>query len=393
VEFDEHRDTRAPDRAGRSDLQGLVTRTRGASDAEGAPRFRLRPSVELFFATSGDVYLLHPGGDREHVVRSPDDEDRALLERLAREAVTAHPGSLEAQRLKPLIEVGVVIREGEAAPLEPRDAERFDRQLPYLAEFGDPRELQRRLRASRVLVLGCGGLGTWALGALASVGVGHVVLIDDDNIELSNLNRQILYRLEDLGRTKVEVAAEWVRSFDPTIEVVTFAHRIGRPSDLVPAVGRADAVLLLADWPPYELTRWVNAVCVAQRVPFLTAGQQPPLLKIGPTYMPGRGACFACHERRLRRDFPLYAELADQRQREPPAATTLGPASGIIGTLLALEVLHLLVRSEPPATFDRALLIDMATLETHWEAIEPDPDCPACACLRAGATDSPSARE
>jgi len=356
-----------------------------APDGDHTPRFGLRPSLELFFASTGDVYLLRPGTGDEHVVRSPSDDDRALLERLTRGPIDVPPGSAVAGRLAPLVEAGVVVREPESPPLAPEDALRFDRQLPYLAEHGDPRDLQRRLRASSVVVLGCGGLGTWALGALASAGIGRFVLIDDDTIELSNLNRQILYRAEDLGCTKVDVAADWVRRFDPLIEVVTFAHRIESPGDLVPAVTGADAVLLLADWPPYELTRWVNAVCVSARVPFLTAGQQPPLLKVGPTHIPGRGACFACHERGLRRDFPLYAELAEQRQREPPAATTLGPASGLIGTMLALEVMHLLVRSRPPATFDRALLVDMGTLDTRWEAIERDPDCPACAGLRAPA--------
>jgi bacteriocin biosynthesis cyclodehydratase domain-containing protein len=384
VVFDEHRDTRAADRAGRGDLQGLLTTARGAPDHGGAPRYRLRPSVELFSASTGDVYLLRPGTDEEHVVRSPSEDDRALLARLAREPVAVATGSATAARLAPLIEVGVVLREPESPPLAPEDAERFDRQLPYLAEHGDPRELQRRLRASRVVVLGCGGLGTWALGALASVGIGRFVLIDDDAIELSNLNRQILYRTTDLGRSKVDVAAAWVRDFDPAIEVVTMAQRVGESADLVAAVTDADALLLLADWPPYELARWVNEVCVAQRVPFLTAGQQPPLLKVGPSYMPGRGACFACHEHQLRRDFPLYAELAEQRRRDPPAATTLGPASGIIGTLLALEVLHLIVRSSPPATHDRALLIDMGSLDTRWEDIRRDPDCPECAGLGAG---------
>jgi bacteriocin biosynthesis cyclodehydratase domain-containing protein len=345
--------------------------------------FRLRPSIELFFARDGDVYLLRPGDGSEHVVRAPADGDRALLRRLAREPVAAPPGSAVAARLAPLIDAGIVVREAQSPPLHAVDAERFDRQLPYLAEFGDPREQQRRLRAACVVVLGCGGLGTWALGALASVGIGRFVLVDDDTVALSNLNRQILYRTEDVGCSKVELAAQWLRRFDPAIEVRAIARRVEGPGDLDDVVAGADALLLLADWPPYELARWVNEVCVAHGVPFLTAGQQPPLLKVGPTYVPGRSACFACHEHQLHRDFPLYAELAEQRRRDPPAATTLGPASGIIGTLLGLEVLHLVTWSGPPATAGRALLIDMVTLQTRWEDVERDPACRACGSLSA----------
>ena len=107
--------------------------------------------------------------------------------------------------------------------------ERFDRQLPYFAEAGEPAAAQRRLAGSTVVVLGCGGLGTWALGALASAGVGRFVLVDDDTVELSNLNRQILYGVDDLGAAKVERAAAWLARFDPGAEVAD-APRGGSPA-------------------------------------------------------------------------------------------------------------------------------------------------------------------
>jgi bacteriocin biosynthesis cyclodehydratase domain-containing protein len=350
---------------------------------DAAPRYRLRLSIEPFFAASGDVYLLRPGTRDEHIVRAPSDADRELLGRLARGPVAAPVGGAVASRIAPLVAAGVVVPEPSSPPLAPTEAERFDRQLPYLSELGDPRDVQRRLRAGRVVVLGCGGLGTWALGALASVGIGSFVLIDHDAVELSNLNRQILYGEADLGRPKVTVAAEWLRRFDATIEVLTMALRVEGPDDLAPAVAGADALVLVADWPPYDLARWVNEACLAHGVAFITAGQLPPLLKIGPTYLPARGACLACHEHQVRRDFPLYDELVERRRRDPPAATTLGPASGIVGTLLALEVMHLIAGAEPPATHDRALLVDMRTLDTRWEGIERDRECPACGGLQA----------
>ncbi|MEN3283520.1 MAG: hypothetical protein V7607_4660 [Solirubrobacteraceae bacterium] len=348
-----------------------------------APRYRLRSSIEPFFAASGDVYLLRPGTRDEHVIRAPSDEDRALLARLAREPVAAPAGGVVALRIAPLVAAGVVVPEPSSPALAPSAAERYDRQLPYLAELGDPRDVQRRLRAGRVVVLGCGGLGTWALGALASVGIGSFVLIDHDTIELSNLNRQILYGEADLGRPKVTVAAEWLRRFDATIEVVTMQGRVEGPGDLDAAIAGADALVLVADWPPYDLSRWVNEACLTHGVAFITAGQQPPLLKVGPTYLPGRGACLACHERQVRREFPLYDELVERRRREPPRSTTLGPASGLIGTFLALEVLHLIATTKPPATHERALLLDMRTLEARWEDVERDPTCTACSGLRA----------
>jgi bacteriocin biosynthesis cyclodehydratase domain-containing protein len=353
----------------------------GGSPAGGAPRLQLRAGIELFPADDGDVYLLGSGGRLTLVVRSPDRADRALLERLGAGPVEAPAGSAVARRLAPLVEAGAVAPVSASAPLGAIERERFSRQLGYLAELGDPNDAQRSLRRASVAVLGCGGLGTWALGALASVGVGRLVLIDDDAVDLSNLNRQILYRPADIGAPKVTRAAAWIAAFDPAIEVQARRERITGPEPLAAALAGCDALVVAADWPPYELTRWVNEVCVARRLAFLTAGQQPPLLKIGPTYVPGRGACFACHETQVRRSFPLYGQLAEHRRRHPPDAVTLGPASGLIGSLLALEVMHLVAADEPVATQDRALLIDMRSLETHWEDVERDPQCPVCRSL------------
>ena len=338
----------------------------------------MRPSVELFSAADGDVYLLRTGGAPTVVVRQPERADRALLERLVVEAVPAPEGSEQARRLAPLRAAGLLITEGDGPPLAPELAERFDRQLPYFAERGDPAAVQRRLRSATVAVLGCGGLGTWALAALASLGVGRFVLIDDDAVALHNLNRQILFGLADVGAPKVECAARWVGALDPGIEVLAHRRRVGSADDAAALLGGADAVVFAADWPPYELGRWVNRACVAAGIPFLMAGQQPPVLKVGPAYVPGRGPCFACHERALAAEFPLYPELAAHRRDHPAPAITMGPASGVVGTLLALEVMHLLIADEPVATQGRVMLLDMRTLEQRWEDVPRDPACPVC---------------
>jgi bacteriocin biosynthesis cyclodehydratase domain-containing protein len=350
---------------------------RAPAAAADAPTYQLRRSLELFFACDGDAYLLRGGTGPEHVVRAPDDDDKALLRRLAAGPVAAPPSSKIAQRLAPLISAGAVLPTPNAAAICAVDAGRFDRQLPYLEDFGDPAEAQRTLRASSVTILGCGGLGTWALGALACAGVGRFVLIDDDRVELSNLNRQILYGAGDVGAAKADRAAAWLAAFDASIAVEIRKQRVRGAGDLsdLPA---CDVLLLTADWPPYELARWVNTASLGGGFPFIMAGQQPPRAIVGPTYIPGEGACFACRERRLRRDFALYDELAEHRRRTPPPATTLGPASALVGSLLALEVLHLLLGQRPLATHDRALLIDMRSLSTTWEATERDPGCDQC---------------
>jgi bacteriocin biosynthesis cyclodehydratase domain-containing protein len=346
----------------------------GRDTATSVPRVRLRPTVEVFPARDGDIYLLRPG-EPDVVVRAPSAEDRELIERLAAGAVPL----AEATRAQALIDAGLVIAWQEPAA-DALDAERFSRQLPYLTERAGPKA-QQRLREASVVVLGCGGLGTWILGALASAGVGRFVLVDDDAVELSNLNRQILYREADIGRPKADAAADWLRGFDARIRVSVERRRVRGGGELGRLLAGAGLLVLAADWPPHELGRWVNAACVAARVPFVTAGQQPPLLKAGPIYIPGRTACLACHELWLQERGPMYAELAEHRRRRPERALTLGPASALIGGLVASDALQLLAAAGTPATAGAAMLVDMRTLDVRWERIEPRPDCDVCASL------------
>jgi bacteriocin biosynthesis cyclodehydratase domain-containing protein len=346
--------------------------------------YSLHASVEVLAASDGRVYLLRPGA-ADLVLPEPDAIDRAVLEALTVpsgiEALARAAGAtLEAvrEKLAALDAAGVLTSwPGIDAPLPDDAAQRFDRQLPYLAEFGAPAALQRRLGAATAAIIGCGGLGTWALGALACAGVGRFVLVDDDTVEPSNLNRQVLYVEDDIGRPKVECAARWMRRFAPGTTITTQQRRVGSVEDVASLARAADVVLLLADSPPYTIERWVNAACVAAQTPYIACGQATPLVKIGPMCVPGRTACFACAETQLRRSSPLYDEVVALRQRKAGAATTLGPASGIVGTLLAGEVMHLLL-GQPVATESRAFLLDIRTLETWWEPVDRDPGCPVC---------------
>ncbi|MFY9578367.1 MAG: TOMM precursor leader peptide-binding protein [Gaiellaceae bacterium] len=340
-------------------------------------------SVEVLAGPDGRVFLLRPGTS-DLVLPEPDATDRALLDALAEPSTVetlarrtgAEPAAIE-EKLEALRGVEVLTSWPADTPLDEHDAQRFDRQLPYFAELGAPAELQRRLLDATVAVLGCGGLGTWALGGLACAGIGTFVLVDDDLVEPSNLNRQVLYGDADIGRPKVECAGEWVRRFAPRTNVTTLRQRIRSVDDVVPLARAADVLVLLADWPPYELERWTNAACVAAGTPYISCGQATPIVKIGPMYVPGRSACFACEETQLRAQAPLYDDVVAMRQRTSASAMTLGPSAGVVGTMLSLEVMHTLL-GRPAATEGHALLLDIQTFKTWWEPIARDPACPIC---------------
>ena len=379
---DRHRRSSGRQRVGV--LQGsLIESSTPPVGAAGGRRYRLRPSIEPL-AVGDRLYLIRSGSE-DLEIRDADDVDRALLKLLSQAELTAgelasclalDAGAVDL-KLEALDRADALAPDARSAPLGPDDAERFSRQLPYLAEYGDERDLQRRLMAARIVVLGCGGLGTWALAALASAGVRHFRLVDDDTIDLSNLNRQAIYRSDQIGRAKTEVAADWLRGFDPNIEVETVPLRV----DGIPAALRvtedADLLVLVADEPPYQLGRWVGAASLELGVPFIAAGQVPPMIRIGPLYLPGQTACFACHETALRALSMAYDAYVQHAQSSPIRSATLGPASAIVGAMLAMEVVHLLIGVEP-ATAGHAVTVDIRTWDVDRHPVPCDPRCDAC---------------
>ena len=130
---------------------------------------------------------------------------------------------------------GLVEDAGEYDVLTEHERGRYDRQLRYFADVApdglSAPDCQLRLRDASVLVLGVGGLGSWAALSLACCGVGRLTLVDGDEVELSNLNRQVLYSEHDIGRPKARVAAAAIERFNPCDRVVPWSARSGRRRD------------------------------------------------------------------------------------------------------------------------------------------------------------------
>lgn len=360
------------------------------------PRLRLRPTVEAFPASDGNLYLLRGGATADFVIRDPAPEALSLIRRLAsgwsstsaladglaREG-HGRDAAVVAGALADLSGAGLLEHERVDDRLSPAEAERYDRQLAYFADFEtagiDRFEAQHRLAEATVLIVGVGGLGSWTAAALACAGVGRLVLVDGDAVSLSNLNRQLLFREADVGRSKVGAAADALERFDSELTVETHCRYLDGPEDAAERVRGANAVVATADHPPYLINRWIDEACCRLGVPWICAGQFPPLLRVGPLYIPGMTGCLECQEQHGREQYPLYDELAEWRQQHPTLAATTGFGSGFIGSVIAGELVHLLTGTVRPATSGRAITIDMRSLRTTWEPeVARRHDCPRC---------------
>ncbi|WCB93593.1 hypothetical protein DSM104299_02306 [Baekduia alba] len=265
--------------------------------------------------------------------------------------------------------------------LDEHALDRYDRQLRYfsdLAPAGMPRAAaQARLESATVAVLGLGGLGGLAATMLAAVGIGTIVGVDHDDVELSNLARQILYREDDLGRPKVEAAAEHLGQLNGRTTFRGIAQRLESTEDVARVIAGTDFVVGAVDWPATQISHWVNAACWDAEIPYISMSIFPPLLRVGPTYVPGVTGCRECQETAYRRIYPLYDKAMTVLDSHAPGAT-YAPSCGVIGSLIANEVVAYITGLHPLTCEGNAFMIDTTTLTVTREAVPRDPDCPVC---------------
>jgi bacteriocin biosynthesis cyclodehydratase domain-containing protein len=234
-------------------------------------------------------------------------------------------------------------------------------------------------------VLGVGGLGGSAAIWLASVGIGEMWLIDGDRVEASNLNRQILFAEAEIGLLKVEAAAARLRSFNSEMKVTATARRLESEAEIADFIDGADVVVDAADWPAHDIERWCNSACFEAGIPYITMSHFPPIARVGPLYVPGQTGCFACQESAYRRQYPLFDVAVEQRRAKASPAATLGPACGLIGGHVALDVMHLLTGLADPSTLGVAHIFDLRTMEAEREPVVAEPGCPVCGEMQPAA--------
>ena len=265
-----------------------------------------------------------------------------------------------------------------------RDEElrRYSRHI-LLKEIG--KEGQERLAEGRVLIIGCGGLGSPIAMYLAAAGVGTIGLMDGDVVDESNLQRQIIHFTPDVGKPKVASAAEKLRSINPNcriIEIPEFftAEESQKPKEppfrAVSLPGHHDTTSILSDYDfvidgtdRYHTKYLINDACVKYKKPYSHGG----VLRYSGnafTYVPGH-ACYRC----IFGDEPSQEDIPTSSQ-----VGIMGTVAGMIGIIQATETIKYLTNTGELLT-DALLTIDAMTWETHRINVSPSPSCRLCQSL------------
>ena len=328
------------------------------------------------------IVLLEEGG------RTPAQLAQALDARFASQGTPISTQDVEGA-LAMLDEQGLVEVDDVSGAFTPEEQERYFSNLAFFESFSSLEHgqgsFQRRMRESHVLFLGTGGLNSNTIPHLCGLGVGRVTLLDRDAVEPRNFARQFLYTHADVGQPKVEVAAQWVRDFDPSIKVEAVTGSVTCTEDVTELLERfrPDVVMCGID-QPNEVGSWVNAGCVAAGTPFVRAGMRVTT-GIVLSVDPGRSGCLDCTGILASLSNEDWA-AADLNNTRPRTNRGIGPIAGLLGSLSAFELLRYLTRYEAPAYAGRQLVIDFADgCDTTVSTWERSSDCPTCASAPARA--------
>ena len=247
------------------------------------------------------------------------------------------------------------------AQMDDQALERYSRQLlmPAFDVAG-----QQRLLASRVLVVGAGGLGCPVVLYLAAAGVGEIRVFDPDQVELANLQRQIAFAMADIGRNKAEALCARAAAINPGVKLLPHALAL----DAANLPGEVGGVDLVIDASDNFATRFqVNSACVAAGTPLLSGAAiraEGQVALFHPAA--GPGGCYRC----------LYADVGEQNLTCSEAGV-LGPLVGMIGTVQAMEAVKWL-SAVGQSLAGRLLLLDAMTMQWRELRLQADPECPVC---------------
>lgn len=226
-------------------------------------------------------------------------------------------------------------------------------------------EGQERLQRSRVLIVGAGGLGCPASLYLAAAGVGHLTIADADQVDLTNLQRQILYRAEAVGTPKAAAARAALHAVNPEIDVVGLQKRLAL-QDAEALVAQADLVL---DCTDNFITRHaVNRACATHRKPLVSGAAirfdgQVMVFDLRQPDSP----CYAC----------LFPEAGEVEEVQCSVMGVFAPLTGIVGAMQAMEALKL-ITGIGESLSGKLLLLDAKAAEWRRVRVNKDPACSVC---------------
>ncbi len=244
--------------------------------------------------------------------------------------------------------------------LTDKERQRYERHLilPQIDEMG-----QEKIKNSKVLIVGAGGLGCPVAMQLCCAGVGTIGIMDCDNVDISNLQRQVLYTERDVGKSKVQVAKSRLQAMNENVKIICIEDRLDR-SNAEEIFEKYDIIVDATD--NFDTRYIISDTCVKQKKYHVYGAIYEFYGQVA--VLAGDGACLRC----LNQQPPKENEVISAKD-----VGVLGAVPGVIGSLQACETLKL-ITGAGKSLKGRMVFIDMLNMEFDWVEIPKNPNCISC---------------
>lgn len=273
--------------------------------------------------------------------------------------------------------------------LDEYELARWARNINFLGSFANTQvnkyELQHRLKTARIALLGLGGLGSHLLYDLAAMGCYDIRAVEFDRVELSNLNRQILYNEADVGKLKAEVAAEHIQAFNSRLKLDVVPMRISSTEDVMDIINDREYVFCVADRPKMKIIEWVNEACVRRQTKLIVGGLDTQRALYW-SVIPGETGCAECWNHQTVQQDPISAGLLTEKRRLNIGGDNAAfvPLVSLVAGLMLSEFVRMVTGIAPAVAAGRLMEIRFDSMEMQeaerWDKVD---HCPVCGATKS----------
>ncbi|WP_367608290.1 ThiF family adenylyltransferase [Legionella sp. W05-934-2] len=313
---------------------------------------RIKPFVEYFWQNGYIYYFRLPGISIRIKDESKFIYETSLLlngdcpaDSIAEIVSTKHSVSTnDVHNLISLLDKNLLLESYDAT--HKREQSRYDKNIEFFGSFchlnQNKFDIQHKLYQQEIAILGLGGVGSNLLINLACLGFTNFVIVDFDKVELSNLNRQILYNYEDIGTLKATAAKKRITQKFPDLNIVEHHSQINCSEDIKNLVNGADILISAIDTPREKILDYVNTACIESKIPYICGGVDSRWATLF-SVLPGISGCLECWKSQIVDSFKFNDILSNSTFQSAIAPNVaIMPMISIVAGLMSNEVIKIL---------------------------------------------------
>lgn len=260
----------------------------------------------------------------------------------------------------------------------------FRRVIHFLADYSsshkDLVDMWNNIRSSTVLVVGLGAVGSWVAINLVQSGVENVILMDNDEVEISNLHRQIGYYEDDIGKKKTQALACRLKDINKNVNIKCYNMHLNQNSMAVFNGIHIDLIINCADKPNVDSTSyWIGEYAMKRGIPHIIGGgYNLHLSLIGQTILPGKSACVNCFKKRLEEENKIDSSKVKKLAIKNRKVGSFGPMCSLIASMIGMEAIKVLSKLIIPSNINRRGEFNIYTMDFQYKEYERRDDCEWC---------------